>query len=546
MREARAAAALNHPHICTVFEVGEESDQAFIAMELVEGQASTRSFRLAVFLSCRCCGCRAQIADAVAHAHERGILHRDLKTANVMVTPAGRSKVLDFGLAKHLEAAAAVDIAGPRQLAHAGGRGHGNPVVHGARSVARSARRGAQRRWALRIILYELASGQRPFPGQTAFEVSAAILNEPPTALPGSVPQNVRMVIERCLAKSPGERYPHAGELRAALEAIQAGAETPAPRPRTAARPHWSGARLAIVGIASVVLLALFAFDAWGLRRRLLSSGTRVEAVAVLPFEVSPDRTVPTTDTSLTGFRRRSAPSWRGCRDHACHRPGMDAPCGRPGETIPEIARALGASTVVTGAVKSVGNRLEISARVIDAGSEKELWGDTLESDESGLPVVQRDIVRSIASALGFEIASEHQARLASAADIDARTYEATSVGCRFSIKAHRRTASRVLGICGKRRIGIRETRTRGRVWRSATSPSGTGQLRPPMSGRMHARPRSGRSSWTPTWRRPTWHWPASRCPGTSTGREPRSSSGVPTSSTRALPRTGITMRGTS
>ena len=85
--------------------------------------------------------------------------------------------------------------------------------------------------WALGVVLYELASGQRPFPGQTAFEVSAAILNEPPTALPGSVPQNVRMVIERCLAKSPGERYPHAGELRAALEAIQAGAETPA-RPR--------------------------------------------------------------------------------------------------------------------------------------------------------------------------------------------------------------------------------------------------------------------------------------------------------------------------
>ena len=107
------------------------------------------------------------------------------------------------------------------------------------------------------------------------------------------------------------------------------------------------------------------------------------------------------------------------------------------GKTIPEIARVLGASTVVTGAVKSVGNRLEISARVIDAGSEKELWGDTLESDESGLPVVQRDIVRSIASALGFEIASEHQARLASAADIDARTYKVHPPGDVASPQRH-------------------------------------------------------------------------------------------------------------
>ena len=280
--------------------------------------------------------------------------------------------------------------------------------------------------WALGVVLYELASGQRPFPGQTAFEVSAAILNEPPTALPGSVPQSVRMVIERCLAKSPGERYPHAGELRAALEAIQAGAETPAPRPRTAARPHWSGARLAIVGIASVVLLALFAFDAWGLRRRLLSIGTRVEAVAVLPFEVSPGP--DGTDYGYIADGIQEALSTELARVPGITRViarGSTRRVAAAGKTIPEIARALGASTVVTGAVKSVGNRLEISARVIDAGSEKELWGDTLESDESGLPVVQRDIVRSIASALGFEIASEHQARLASAADIDARTYEA-------------------------------------------------------------------------------------------------------------------------
>ena len=427
LREARAAAALNHPHICTVFEVGEESDQAFIAMELVEGQTLDTLIPVGGLPLAQGLKYGVQIADAVAHAHERGILHRDLKAANVMVTPAGRTKVLDFGLAKHLDAASSADVTGsaPSSLTQAG-------AVMGTLSyMAPEVLRGqpADARsdvWALGVILYELASGQRPFAGQTPFEISAAILNGPPTALPDSVPRNLRMVIERCLAKSPGERYPHAGELRAALEAIEPGAGTLPATSKTAARSRLSGARLTAAAIVAVALLALLAFDIWGVRRWLASFGTRVEAIAVLPFDA-----VPGTDG--TDYLHVADGVQDALSTELARVPGIARVIARgstrrvaaAGKTIPEIARALGVTTVVMGAVKPVGNRVEITARVIDAGTEREIWAGTLDSDESGLPVVQRDIVRSIASALGFEIASEHQARLASAADIDARTYEA-------------------------------------------------------------------------------------------------------------------------
>ena len=193
--------------------------------------------------------------------------------------------------------------------------------------------------WALGVILYELASGQRPFAGQTPFEISAAILNGPPTALPDSVPRNLRMVIERCLAKSPGERYPHAGELRAALEAIEPGAGTLPATSKTAARSRWSGARLTAAAIVAVALLALLAFDIWGVRRWLASFGTRDEAEIAVPCRSTrcPGPTAPTTYMLLTAFRTRSHRIGTGAGHRARHRQGIDA-TWRPGQRYPGCA----------------------------------------------------------------------------------------------------------------------------------------------------------------------------------------------------------------
>ena len=168
----------------------------------------------------------AQIADAVGHAHEHGIVHRDLKSANVVVTPEGAVKVLDFGLAKHVErdpeAIPAQEVSKHPTLTAGmtqpgvvmGTPGYMAPeVLVGQPADARADI------WALGVILHEMATGTLPFTGPTPLELASAILKESPTPLPARVSPMLRGIVQRCLAKEPGQRYQTAGEVRAALEA---------------------------------------------------------------------------------------------------------------------------------------------------------------------------------------------------------------------------------------------------------------------------------------------------------------------------------------
>ena len=234
LREAKTASALNHPHVCTVHEVGEDNGQAYIVMEYVEGRPLSEALAGGL-LPDAVVRYGIQIADALAHAHDRGIVHRDLKTHNVIVTPEGRAKVLDFGLAKRLptEELTEQPTRSADSLTEAG------QIVGTLHYLSPEVLRGraADMRtdvWALGVLLYELATGDRPFQGQTKFEVTSAILEQPPRPLPESVPAGLRSVIERCLAKEPGERYQRGSEVRAVLEAVQSGSFTaePTPAPR--------------------------------------------------------------------------------------------------------------------------------------------------------------------------------------------------------------------------------------------------------------------------------------------------------------------------
>ncbi len=228
VREAQLASKLNHPHVCTIHEVGEAEGRAFVAMELVEGRSLSGLVSPEALPAEQVLRLGQQLADALAHAHERGVVHRDFKSANVFVTPEGRAKVLDFGLARRLvgEDASETTTASYGSLT-APGTVAGTLAYMAPEQLQGRAADARSDIWALGVVLYEMASGRRPFQGPTGFALSSAILNEAPPALPAGVPDGLRGVVERCLEKEPSRRYQHAAEVHAALEAIQSGAALP-------------------------------------------------------------------------------------------------------------------------------------------------------------------------------------------------------------------------------------------------------------------------------------------------------------------------------
>ena len=221
LQEARAASALNHPHICTVYEVGEHEGQAFIVMEHVEGKPLSALIPSDGLPPESVIRYGTQIADALAHAHERGIVHRDLKSANVVITPEGRAKVLDFGLAARMPQADAEAVTKTQEaIPHAGmlvgTLAYMAPeVLRGEAATARSDI------WALGVLLYEMASGRLPFGGDTAADVASATLKETPITLPSRVSAGLRSIIHKCLAKEGGQRYALVAGVQGALDAIQ-------------------------------------------------------------------------------------------------------------------------------------------------------------------------------------------------------------------------------------------------------------------------------------------------------------------------------------
>jgi Tol biopolymer transport system component len=217
LQEARRAASLNHPNICTIHEVGDGIGGRFIVMEFVDGRTLTSMIPPDGMPQESVAAYGAQIADALAHAHERGLLHRDIKSSNVIVTPSGQVKVLDFGIAAPTPAAAGE--ATTEASAEAGPAG---TLAYMAPEVIRG--QPADERsdiWSLGVLLYEMAAGRRPFDGPTAMSVAGAILHEPLPPLTGQVSSGVRAVILRCVQRQPSERYQRAAEVRSALEVVK-------------------------------------------------------------------------------------------------------------------------------------------------------------------------------------------------------------------------------------------------------------------------------------------------------------------------------------
>src|SRR5687767_216300 len=246
IREARTASSLNHPRIAHIYEVGEDQGNLFIAMELIEGGPLSKLIQKGGILAESVLNYAYQIADALAYAHARDVVHRDLKSANVMVTPEGWIKILDFGLAKRLQERPEEDSRHELNLT-ATGLVLGTPnylppeVLVGGKADARSDV------WALGVMLYEMVTGKLPFGGGSVGHLAEAILNTAPSPISGRVPVGLRAVIERCLAKEPSARYQNGAEVLAALKRLQ---------PQSGWKPPGALQRIGIPALLGVLLIA--------------------------------------------------------------------------------------------------------------------------------------------------------------------------------------------------------------------------------------------------------------------------------------------------
>ena len=256
LREARAASALNHPHICTIYEVGEVEGQPYIAMEYLAGETLSRRIPPNGLPTESVLDLGAQVADAMDHAHTQGILHRDLKSANVRMTSSGQLKVLDFGLAMNIKDASLEGVT--RSTSLDSGSVVGTLAYMAPELLQGKVPDARTDIWSLGVLLYEMAAGALPFQGRTGFELTTAILRESPAALPTHVTPGLRAVIMRCLSKEPEKRYQHTSEIRAALEALQSDTGV-APRvdlpPAGRSLVWYALAAVSVLAVVAIVLL---------------------------------------------------------------------------------------------------------------------------------------------------------------------------------------------------------------------------------------------------------------------------------------------------
>ena len=418
IREAQHASVLNHPNICTIYEVGDAGGMPFVVMELVEGRPLSDMLHATAPALDDALAYGTQIADALEHAHQHGIVHRDLKSSNIVVDTNGRPIVLDFGLARRLpqEAGDAPgDSTVTAQGALAGTLSHMAPeVLLGGRADARSDV------WSLGVLLYELTTGGLPFTGRTPFETSSAILSEPPRPMSSRVPLAVRLVIARCLVKDPDARYQRAGEVRAALDAILRRRAWPLiGRLLVAARRR----TLYGVGAALVFLAVLLSAGPRVLAHLGDSTGGRISTLAFLPLEnATEDPDVEYYAEGLTDALIGQLGAAADVRLMA-----LGSASGPPGttQTLAAAARTLGADAILAGRLRRASDRIAVDMHLIDAARGRVLWSDTYERSAAQVLALQADIIRALAAGVRLAVRPGATDRLTTVRAVNPEAYEA-------------------------------------------------------------------------------------------------------------------------
>lgn len=395
LHEARLASSLNHPNICTIYQVGGSCPRPFIAMEYVAGRTLAQLSREGPRAIEQALSYAIQVAEALEHAHARGVIHRDLKSANVIVSSSGRVKVLDFGLAKKLvsDEVDAVTLSGVSLTASGaivGTLSYMAPEI----LTGKTASAGSDI-WAFGVLLYEMLTGTLPFQGHSSYDLTASIMRDAPKPMPNNVPPMLAAIVQRCLKKEAKQRYANAGELRVALEAASAGVQARVFMPRASWRP-----RLGLFMAAALVA----ALGSWG-TVRLLRRHAGPDSIAILPFanrsagqeaEYLADGLTDDLIDSMTRVPNIKVSP----RNSVFHYKGKEVGPAR-------VGRELGVKAVLSGSVAVQNGGVEVDAELIDTANLKHLWKGHFSRPLSDSVALEEELKREVTAKLAVGTSAE-------------------------------------------------------------------------------------------------------------------------------------------